>query len=214
MICTNVYCVPISHWRKSVATEQNLFIDALSTRWCERSCDDSRLQRVVQLGRVEPGMSILDVGTGTGNLIPHLLERMNAEGHICGIDICTDKLRNARERRFPACVRLLEVDIHDLDHAEGSYHRVFCRAVVPQLQDKTTSLSNMHRMLKAGGMIVVSHPIRWVMGSRFHIGSGHDLMEHLPPDDAQMRELLEQAGFVAIETIDDPEFSFYRASKQ
>ena len=195
-----------------MAIEQKLFSDAFSARLSVSSDVTNRLQRVVQLARIEPGMNVLDVGTGTGSLITTLLERMQAQGHICGIDLSIPALRTAMELRFPACVRLLDADIHDLDHIDGSYHRVICHTVIHQLRDRAAALANIYRMLTPGGMVIVSHSAGW---ERVHniAPCWHTDCEHLMPSDAQMRELLEQTGFVSIETINEPEFRLYRAKR-
>ncbi|MHB1462902.1 MAG: class I SAM-dependent methyltransferase [Armatimonadota bacterium] len=192
--------------------EQKLFSDAFSARISVSSDVTNRLQRVVQLARIEPGMNVLDVGTGTGSLISPLLERMQAHGHICGIDISINVLRLAMEMRFPACVRLLDADIHDLDHIDGSYHRVICHSVIHELHDRPAALANIYRMLTSGGMVVVSHLTSWERVSGIPT-PWHMESEQTMPSDAQMRELLEQTGFVSIETINEPEFRLYRAKR-
>lgn len=198
-----------------MATEQKLFLDAFSAQINHREYDDvdTRHQRMVQLGRVESGMSILDVGTGTGKLITPLLERMNAEGHICGIDLSISKLRIARAKRFPTCVRLLQADIHELDHADGCYHRVFCHSLLPYLPDRPLALGNIHRMLKQGGMLLINVPITWHKLSSVPYDTPHEDTEHTVSSSTQIRELLERAGFTKIEMVHDPECRLYRASR-
>ncbi|MDD2486693.1 MAG: hypothetical protein PHO05_09150, partial [bacterium] len=60
------------------------FFNNLAERWdaMEREDIGQRLARVVAEAAVHPGQHILDVGTGTGVLIPYLLEAMQEKGHI------------------------------------------------------------------------------------------------------------------------------------
>ena len=68
------------------------FFDSYADRWDSMERDDIcvLLDRVVRESGIAPRMDILDVGTGTGVIIPCLLRAMDGDGqhkshrHFCG----------------------------------------------------------------------------------------------------------------------------------
>jgi ubiquinone/menaquinone biosynthesis C-methylase UbiE len=52
---------------------------------------------VAALG-LKPGMSVADIGTGTGYMLPFLHDAVGDKGHVYGEDIFDDFLRQAKER--------------------------------------------------------------------------------------------------------------------
>src|SRR3954470_5372707 len=52
---------------------------------------------VAALG-LKPGMSVADIGTGTGYMLPFLHDAVGDKGHVYGEDIFDDFLRQARDR--------------------------------------------------------------------------------------------------------------------
>lgn len=164
------------------------------------------LDRVVREAGVGPGMGILDVGTGTGVIIPCLLKAMEGKGRIEAIDISPGMLRVARSKGFPDCVRLELADIEHFDCPSGAYDRVVCNAVFPHFSDKPAALSRIRGMLKPGGRVVISHPTGREAVNRIHRESGSVVAEDRVPDPDRMRAMLRAAGFIDIEVTDEPEF--------
>src|SRR5579871_6321417 len=63
------------------------------------SSDRDKRQRpdeVVQAIGVKPGMTVADVGTGVGYMLPHLSAAVGAQGKVLGEDIFDDFLQKAR----------------------------------------------------------------------------------------------------------------------
>ena len=60
--------------------------------------DQTQKPRVlmVQMG-LKPGMTVADVGTGVGHLLPFLSERVGAQGHVIAEDIFDDFLGMAKQ---------------------------------------------------------------------------------------------------------------------
>ncbi|MFZ4855597.1 MAG: class I SAM-dependent methyltransferase [Desulfuromonadaceae bacterium] len=76
---------------------QRDFFNALAEKWDTISCHDGeRIRRILATTGIGPGDSVLDVGTGTGILIPFLQELIGEWGKIDAVDIAEAMLGVAR----------------------------------------------------------------------------------------------------------------------
>lgn len=184
------------------------FFDSYADRWdsMERVDICVMLDRVVRESGIAPGMNILDVGTGTGVIIPCLLKAMDGVGSIKAIDISQGMLRVAGSKGFPDCVEFQFADIEKYECPDESYDRIFCNAVFPHFTNKTTALSRIYRMLKNGGLIVISHPTGREAVNKIHREAGSVVAEDRVPSVEKMRVMLKTTGFVDVMVTDEPEF--------
>lgn len=184
------------------------FFDSYADRWdgMEREDICARLDRVVRESGIGAGMDILDVGTGTGALIPCLLEAMDNLGSILAIDISQGMLQVASSKGFADNVRFQLADVEDFDCPDCTFDRVMCNAVFPHFTNKQAVLARIRRLLKPGGMLVISHPIGREAVNQIHREAGPVVAEDRVPDAERMRQVLEVVGFADVRVIDEPEF--------
>lgn len=184
------------------------FFNRHAAAWDGAEADgiDIRLERVVSLAKVESGERILDVGTGTGVLIPHLLKAAGQRGSITAVDISPRMIETARAKQFPGNVEFLTADIQESGLPDASFDRVICNAVFPHFDNKQRALSEIRRMLRPGGMLVISHPIGREAVNNLHRNSGPAVAADRVPPSGEMRRMLEEAGFTDIRVLDEPHF--------
>lgn len=184
------------------------FFDSYADRWdsMEREDIHVRLDRVVREAGIIPGMQILDVGTGTGVLVPCLLKAMDGTGEIEAIDISSGMLRVARSKGFPSNVEFLLAGIEDFGCPDASYDAVMCNAVFPHFACKRSALLRILRLLKPGGKIVISHPTGREAVNKIHSEAGSVVSEDRVPNAEKMRAMLEDIGFTGVVIADEPEF--------
>jgi SAM-dependent methyltransferase len=175
--------------------------------------EDARLARVVSLAEVQWGQAVLDAGTGTGVLIPHLLRAVGPTGRIVAVDLSSEMLEVAREKGFPSSVTFLETDVHRLPLPDADFARVICNAALPHFEDRAQSIREMLRVLRAGGILVISHPIGRDAVNRLHRDAGGPVQEDRVPPPEAMTALLREAGLTEVWVVDEPQFFLARGLK-
>lgn len=118
-----------------------------------------RLEKIVRSASISVSDVVLDIGTGTGILIPLILRYEPAR--VYANDLSQEMLVSVKGRH-PA-VRTLHGDIRDLDLPDSSVDVVFINACYSNIADKHRSFKNIRRITRAGCRVVISHP----MGSSF-----------------------------------------------
>jgi ubiquinone/menaquinone biosynthesis C-methylase UbiE len=113
------------------------------------------LEKIVMHGKITRGDTVLDVGSGTGILIPII--KKYEPGHIHACDLSEGMLEQMREN-YPD-VKAIMADVRDLKLPEGGIDVAFINACYPNIVDKAGTISNIVRMMKAKGRIVISHPL-------------------------------------------------------
>lgn len=157
----------------------------------------ARLEKIVDVAAIQKGNVVLDVGAGTGVLVP-LIDRYKPKT-IYASDLSRAMLEHLG-RRYPF-VRTIVGDIRDVLLPDGSIDVVFMNACYPNIVDKNTTLGNIARMMKPGGRMVVSHP----MGKSFIDG----LKKRSPfplddfPDRPEAEKQFRLQGFDIAEFIDE-----------
>ena len=157
-----------------------------------------RLQEIVASARIGEGSTVLDVGTGTGILIPLIKAYEPAVIYAC--DLSDVMLAHLKEQ-YPYATTLA-ADVRDLDLPSRSIDAVFVNACYSNIADKHVSFKNISRMIKWSGRVVISHP----MGKSF-IDS---LREKSPfplddfPTKTEAQTLFEPYGFHVEAFRDEP----------
>lgn len=166
-----------------ICAEKRTYVQRLFTRiaprydWFNRvaSCGlDRRWRRAtIRQAGIQPGLRILDVCTGTGDLAVLCARHLGGQGHVIGVDRNPTMLQLARRkprgRRVP--IAWLQGDAEALPFASGSFDRVLIGFSTRNLSDLMTGLQEMVRVLRPGGRLVVletGHPAHPLMRWGYH----------------------------------------------
>src|ERR1700733_4866348 len=138
---------------------------ALAEEWEQRYQGKSFRVRVQVLkecleGHEIRGASWLDAGCGTGTLSRILAER---GCHVTGIDAAPAMVKQAKSLANKSTLsHLLEFhcvdDIDRLEFPDQSFAGILCSSVLEYLADPAACLLELVRVLRPGGMLIVSVP--------------------------------------------------------
>lgn len=92
---------------------------------------------------IKPGMKVLEVGAGMGNIIENLLCEQYA------IDISEEMLKYCR------CTNKLLADMNDLPFKDNFFDIVYMVTTLQQSHDQKATVKEAMRVLKKGGQLVI-----------------------------------------------------------
>jgi ubiquinone/menaquinone biosynthesis C-methylase UbiE len=99
--------------------------------------------------------SILDVGSGAGQIARHLLKYADRDAAITCSDLSLPMLRRARVRLKSSVPRFVTADLTRLPFADESFDGVTCGYVLEHLPDPLTGLMEIARVLRPGGRMLL-----------------------------------------------------------
>jgi len=107
---------------------------------------------------LQRGMSVADVGTGVGYMLPFLSRTVGARGHVYGEDIFDDFLASAKQ--VAATQKLENVTFikgteKDPMLPEGQLDEVLVLDVYHHFDYPETMLAGIHKALKPGGKLII-----------------------------------------------------------
>lgn len=116
-----------------------------------------RLVREAMLSH--PG-DVLDLATGSGDVALALRKALPAEVRITGLDFCPPMLAEAECKRSTAghsldSLRFVQGDCLSLDFSDDSFDLITIAFGLRNLCDRSVGLSEMHRVLRPGGRLLV-----------------------------------------------------------
>jgi ubiquinone/menaquinone biosynthesis C-methylase UbiE len=127
--------------------------------------------RMVDEARIPAGGRVLDLGTGTGLLLPWLAAAVGPTGRVIGVDLSAAMLARARGR-VPAslAIDLIEADAASLPFPDGTFDAVVSAYAVTALADPAAGVAEMVRVARPGARIVVAdvHHLAWSTPDRFN----------------------------------------------
>lgn len=100
-----------------------------------------------------PGMTVLDVGSGTGTMCRRFVGIVGGGGRVIGVEP-NPVLRGIAEERAAAAevaVEFVDASATDLPFDDGSIDVVWCERVLQHLPDPQTAVTEIARVLKSGG---------------------------------------------------------------
>jgi ubiquinone/menaquinone biosynthesis C-methylase UbiE len=173
-----------------------------------------RISHLISLFQLRPGAKILDVGAGTGGIIPSLLQAIGPEGSIWAVDFSEKMVEIGREKfKDEPRVRFSLSAVESLPFAGEFFHHIVCFGAFPHFADKQLAVKEMHRVLKTEGTLIILHALSSQEIKQHHMGAApvsHDFL----PEEIEMRRVLETAGFQVTQLIDRPKCYLCEAQKK
>lgn len=154
-------------------------------------------RRCVELLRpkLQSSAQVADFGCGHGTLL-QVLRELPLGLKLSACDLSPVLAANTQQRVPDAEVRV--ADIEALPYPDGTFDAAFATEVMEHLATPLKALTEIHRVLKPGGWLLVSLPNRdWFRFDEYL----RDRSKFQPVDDhfyrvAEMEGFLQQAGFV------------------
>ena len=157
----------------------------------------------------QPGERILDVGCGPGFYVTELLDRVGPDGSVVGVDGSPQMIAVAQRRTAGRDnVEFHLADALALPVGDEEFDAAVSVQVLEYVADATTALTEMHRVVRPGGRVVVwdvdwstlswhtNHPDR--MERILRVWDTHLTHRSLP---RTLAPRLREAGFENVEAV-------------
>ncbi len=172
---------------------------------------------------LRPGQRVLDLAGGTGDIARLIADRVGASGSVVVADANADMMRVGRDRLLDQAVTSVvfcQTMAENLPFDDGAFDRVTIGFGLRNFTDKLRALTEVHRVLKPGGVLLVlefsraTHPglanayglfqSLWPGMGRLVVGDAspyrylvESIREH--PGQEALALILRDAGFTAVE---------------
>lgn len=174
-----------------------IFFDKLASNWDDMAkIDWQKLNYIVERFELKANQSILDIGTGTGVLIPQLREKIGMNGQLAVVDISGEMLAAAR-KKFGSIADFFQANVISLPSEANRFDQVICYSAFPHFPDKEAALEEMARVVKAGGHITIAHASGRSKLNNFHRSLNNFVSSDLLPDDEELINIGQKIGLTA-----------------
>ncbi len=183
------------------------FFNQMAAGWDERFYSPEMrecLPQLVSLFQLQKGARVLDVGAGTGGIIPYLLEAIGPEGALWAVDYAEEMVRIGRMKFQKESRVVFELaSVENLPYKDQFFDQAVCFGAFPHFEEKERALEEMGRVLKTRGTLIIAHALSSVALRSHHQNCAPVSTDFLPAE-GEMKALLEKAGFQLKRLIDQP----------
>lgn len=184
------------------------YFDTLADIWDDRFSTPplfSFLDKLVPQFDLKSGQKVLDVGTGTGVLIPYLIKAVGPSGSVTAIDYSEKMIRKCKTKHSQ--IRNINIKVGNIEEEAFPpefFDAAICFGVFPHIKRKEKALRNITHMLKSGGKLVIAHALSSEELKTHHSNISKHVAHSAMPKKSKMIQLLKQKGFVGIRIRDEP----------
>jgi SAM-dependent methyltransferase len=154
------------------------------------------------------GMKVLDIGSGNGETVLTIAEKVRPEGKAVGIDFTHSAVdlakKKASQRKLDKVAEFHQGNALELPFTDNSFDAVISECVVCLIQDKQKAINEKVRVLKPDGRVIMHDVITWApmpevmrKNEKLYcgcIGGAVSLSEYV--------EMMKKAGLTDIKTVD------------
>ena len=139
-----------------------IFFDRIAPKWdsMEVLSLPDKVRHILGVIGIAEGDRVLDLGTGTGLLIPYICGMIGPQGSVTGVDFSQGMLDRAVAKcgGLTPAPRFLKSDFEE-ENVEGCYNHILLYCVYPHLHRAEATLHRLYlENLLPGGRITVAFP--------------------------------------------------------
>jgi demethylmenaquinone methyltransferase/2-methoxy-6-polyprenyl-1,4-benzoquinol methylase len=194
--------------------KKKVFFNQIAEDWDKEHQGKEELERtrlLVEHYNLMSGEKVLDIGCGTGRLIPFIEDKIGHQGILMELDFSEEMLKVGKTKYQYKNLFFIKADAHQTGFTNHYFNTIICLAIFPHLNDKPGALREFRRILKPGGQLIISHQMSREEINQFHKNVKGPVTRDLLPDDKEMEQLFTQAGYRSFFLKNEPGFYLARA---
>ncbi len=161
LILNGVFVAPLEAQHEGHAGHHRVFDDpeTYTQSWDNPERDTwQRPSELVGALGVEPGMTVADIGTGTGYLLPHLSQAAGPEGRVLAVDIAPEMLdwvRDRAAREGLENVETVQASGSATGLQAGSVDRAIMINVWHHIEHPEAYALDLYEVMETGGVVFI-----------------------------------------------------------
>ncbi|WP_339362923.1 class I SAM-dependent methyltransferase, partial [Vallitalea maricola] len=180
------------------------FFNSVADSWDEMCNHDmKKVEYILDLVDIQAGSRILDVGTGTGVLIPSLYKRVTGSGKIKAVDMAEKMIEVARKKNNYDNVVFECNDILKNKDDEAYYDYIICYSMFPHFHCKEEAVEKLSRKLKRGGKLTICHSQSRDAINKLHKRVDDTVKEDNLPEMEKLEQYFSEYGLKVVEQVDN-----------
>lgn len=193
---------------KNINPKQKDFFNQKAEVWDQITIHNpKKVEYIAQLLKIQRDDKILDVGTGTGIMIPYY-EKYLIDGKVVAVDYSEKMIELARlkypEKDHPA-ISYLVSDVYELNF-DSEFDLVVCFSCFPHFVDQPLALNILTKALRRGGRLVVAHSDSAKKINGVHMSGGVEIENDFLPKMDLLKHMMRQSGLEVTFERDDEDY--------
>jgi ubiquinone/menaquinone biosynthesis C-methylase UbiE len=187
------------------------FFDRYAGDWDSQHHQDhvSQIKDLVERFNLKEGSTVLDVGCGTGILLPYLSEK----GSVFALDFSWNMILKAKKNKAKKGIHFINGSLEALPLKDQTIDYLTCLDTFAHVTDQKKALYEMGRALKKGGRLFIAHTLGKKELAEYHRMAGAEVEHDTLPEDEKMREMMRDVGLKDIEIKDQSNLYLASAKK-
>lgn len=195
--------------------EQRDFFDSIANEWDNIiEVNEEKINTLLSKVDIKDNDNILDVGTGTGVIIP-FLKNLNSNGIIKGVDVSSGMLDIANQK-FKE-LENVSFEVLDVENSsiEEKYDKIILYSMFPHLKNKTNTIKILvENNLNKDGKLIIAHS-----NSREFLNNMHKEKDKRVSEDRlipikDQKTLFEQVNLNVLDAYEDDEIYYLVVNKK
>ncbi|MBC8630673.1 methyltransferase domain-containing protein [[Eubacterium] tenue] len=188
---------------------QRDFFDNIAKEWDNIiEVNEEKINTLLSKLDIKENERVLDVGTGTGVLIP-FIKKLNKNGYIRGVDLSNGMIEVARKKYKH--IPNLDFEIIDVENEviKEKYNKIILYSMFPHLENKTKTIKTLvKKNLSENGKLMIAHSNSREFLNNMHKEKDEAVSEaRLMPIDNQVK-LFEYIGLNVVEAFENDQMYY------
>jgi len=185
------------------------FFNSIAEKWDSTiKVDENRINKLLSQISITNGDSILDVGTGTGVLIP-FYRKYNKEGKIVGVDISEGMLNVAKSKFINLDnVSFKTLDVEN-DIIDTKFDKIVLYSMFPHLNNKVETIKKLvENNLNENGKLLIAHSDSRAFLNNLHSNADDSVSKDILIDVNKQKKLFENTKLNVTKAYEDDEIYY------
>jgi ubiquinone/menaquinone biosynthesis C-methylase UbiE len=203
------------HMNTKFSPKKRAFFNERAEVWDKIAVHNlEKVQYITELLGIHGDDRILDIGTGTGIMIP-FYERYLRDGSVVAVDYSEKMIEVARlkypEKEHPL-ISYIVSDVNELKY-DAEFDLVVCYSCFPHLVDKHKAIKILSKALKKGGSLAVAHSDSIQTINGVHMNGGVEIGNDFLPSMELLKQMMKESGLAVTFERDDESYFICIARK-